>query len=248
MPPGVLMRLIQPWVRLRLRLLGWYSLPRALRRTCCRLHEDTGPARPRGSSRDLDRTDAARSWKGEAATCRRRRKLGREREIKEINQRGEAAALPQGPEEAAVPSAQPRRGGTGGISAAAGVRPGPITGSVMLPWPRYRPRYGYRGPVTCRRRPAATAGPSPPPSPQPSLATPSSQQHRPLLAPRRRGGEARMRSGGPNTAVPPRGVMGFVVLGRAEPAALLPWRRARGLAWSPPGRVPAGRPRLQIVE
>lgn len=74
MPAGVLMRLIQPWVRLRLRLLGWYSFPRALVRTCCRLHEGTGPARPRGCSRDLDRTDTARSWKGAAATCRRRSK------------------------------------------------------------------------------------------------------------------------------------------------------------------------------
>lgn len=97
MPAGVLMRLIQPWVRLRLRLLGWYSFPRALVRTCCRLHEGTGPARPRGCSRDLDRTDTARSWKGAAATCRRRSKLGRKREIKKINQRGEAAALPPRP-------------------------------------------------------------------------------------------------------------------------------------------------------
>lgn len=103
MPPGVLMRLIQPWVRLRLRLLGWYSFPRAFVRICWWFQGDAGlgwmPAGskegwlpkewwfpkegwllrerrlPRGSARELERTEAVRSWEEQAAACCRRRNL-----------------------------------------------------------------------------------------------------------------------------------------------------------------------------
>lgn len=118
------------------------------------------------------------------------------------------------------------------------------SGPAPLPTrPRYRPRYRYRGPVTvtCRRRPAATAGPGPPPSLQPSLATPSSQQHRPLLAPRRQGGKLRMRpigyfpraaAGDDGTCSPGEGrALRVVTMATGSGFGLVP----------PPGRVPLGR-------
>lgn len=111
MPPGVLMRLIQPWVRLRLRLFGWYSLPRAFVRICWWFQGDAGLGQtsgrlketwllrerwlPRGSCGELERREAVRSWKGQAATCCSRQNLwkkGKKNPNREV--RRESLALP----------------------------------------------------------------------------------------------------------------------------------------------------------
>lgn len=42
MPPRELIRLIQPWVRFRLRFFGWYSVPRFRVRTCWYCHGSWG--------------------------------------------------------------------------------------------------------------------------------------------------------------------------------------------------------------
>lgn len=60
-PPGVLSRRIHPCLRLRLMLLGWYSFPRALPRTCSGAGS---PSHSRGWSHLWGRRDGEESQRG----------------------------------------------------------------------------------------------------------------------------------------------------------------------------------------